>query len=189
VRYPNGRVGASVGNLAYDMFKTNDVTTLSQVMCPECDYAEPEQDDKLGYTLVADNSTTPKSTSKWISELDIEIHEECPNCSSALIQPIFYDDPAQILVLEYPNNNIKTSHKISFETDGKVTVLYLRGIVYFGDFHFTSRIISSTGDIWFNDGISTGRSCEEDGHLSHISDTRLKTCRGKDLVLAVYAQK
>jgi hypothetical protein len=70
-----------------------------------------------------------------------------------------------------------------------VTVLYLRGIVYFGDFHFTSRIISSTGDIWFNDGISTGRSCEEDDHLSHTSDSRLKTCRGKDLVLAVYAQK
>ena len=71
--------------------------------------------------------------------------------------------------------------------DEKSTVLYLRGIVYHGAYHFTSRIISCDGDIWFNDGISTGKSSENDGHLNHTADSRLRTCRGKDLVSAVYA--
>jgi hypothetical protein len=169
------------------MLKSNRVVTMSQAMCSECDYAETEVDDNLGYTLTAGHST-PKSTLTWISELNLETHQECPNCLSAMIRPVFYDQPPELLVFEYPEYNIKTNHKLRYVIDGKSTVLYLRGIVYHGAFHFTSRIISSEGDIWFNDGRTTGKTSEEDGHLSHTSDSRLRTCRERDLVLAIYAQ-
>jgi hypothetical protein len=185
-KYPLGKTGASVGYLAVDMLKSNRVVTLSQIMCSECDYAEPELADQLGYTLCT--NTSFKSTLDWVSKTEISINTECPNCSSALTNPIFYKEVPQILICEYPLQNIKTSHKITFVTGEKETVLHLRGIVYHGGFHFTSRIISADGDIWFNDGMTTARTSEDDGHLKHTSDSRLKTCRGNNLVLAVYAQ-
>ena len=92
------------------------------------------------------------------------------------------------MVFEYPNTKIKTSHKIRFKTDNAITVLHLRGIVYHGENHFTSRIISPNGNIWFHDGISTGSTCEIDGHLKTTTDRALYNCKGNKLVMAIYAQ-
>ena len=66
-------------------------------------------------------------------------------------------------------------------------MLYLKGIIYYGENHFTSRIISKDGKIWFNDGITTRGKSIEEGHLSTITDKNLRKFKGKDLVLAVYA--
>lgn len=42
--------------------------------------------------------------------------------------------------------------------------------------------------MWFHDGMTTGTGCENDGHLRIISDKKLYNCKGRQLVLAVYAQ-
>ena len=89
--------------------------------------------------------------------------------------------------MEYPHTNIKSSYKIKFKVNDEYKVLSLRGIIYHGENHFSSRIISSDGTIWYNDGIETGKNSIEDGHLSTISYEDLKFCKGKNLVLVVYA--
>ena len=58
--------------------------------------------------------------------------------------------------------------------------------MYHGSNHFCSGIISASGTIWYNDGITTGKNCIQDGHLSTISYKELKVCDGKELVLAIY---
>lgn len=73
--------------------------------------------------------------------------------------------------------------------DGKSTQLYLRGIVYHRENHFTSRVISSIGNMWYHDGMVTQQTCIDDRELKLTSDDALRTCQDKDLVLAVYAQK
>ncbi|KAI0083191.1 hypothetical protein BDY19DRAFT_872184, partial [Irpex rosettiformis] len=47
----------------------------------------------------------------------------------------------------------------------------LAGIIYFGDFHFTCRVIDNNGGIWYNDGIQTG---SESRFESHIDNTHLQ---------------
>ena len=64
-------------------------------------------------------------------------------------------------------------------------VLQLKGMVYHGDFHFTSCIVSSDGAVWFNDAMTTRRQCEEDGDLETMSSRKLMKCRGRKLVLAI----
>ena len=61
-------------------------------------------------------------------------------------------------------------------------VLQLKGMVYHGDFHFTSCIVSSDGVVWFNDGITTERQCKKDGDLETMSSRKVMKCRGKKLV-------
>ncbi|KAF8218438.1 hypothetical protein L208DRAFT_1351415, partial [Tricholoma matsutake] len=35
---------------------------------------------------------------------------------------------------------------------------YLRGVIYFAANHFTARLITRSGMVWYHDGIFTGRS-------------------------------
>ena len=186
--FPMGENSSSVGELAFKMLSSDKVISESQLLCSSCDYAEHEVDHDLGHVLIAKNST-PLSTLKWVAELEKSTKKKCPDCSSKLVKQLYYTEIPKLMIFEYPEMNIKTSHKIKFKTDNqKNIVLHLRGIVYHGENHFTSRIISQDGDMWFHDGMTTGTGCENDGHLRITSDKKLYNCKGRQLVLAVYAQ-
>ncbi|KAF8347130.1 hypothetical protein F5887DRAFT_834749, partial [Amanita rubescens] len=60
----------------------------------------------------------------------------------------------------------------------------LRGIIYFGDYHFTSRIVYENGMTWFHDGMVTAESMIYDGMIDQLSD--LWFCRGKKASIAFY---
>lgn len=47
-------------------------------------------------------------------------------------------------------------------------------------------VLSHQMDVWFNDGMTTGRRCEKDGVLETMSSRKLMKWRGKKLVLAIY---
>ncbi|KAJ6512378.1 hypothetical protein DFH09DRAFT_941468 [Mycena vulgaris] len=66
-------------------------------------------------------------------------------------------------------------------------ILFLRGIIYYGGVHFTSRIMGLDGRIWYHDGIETGRAHIDEHYLdSHAADF-LDFCRGGFPVTLVYA--
>jgi hypothetical protein len=136
--------------------------------------------------IFADSSVTD-STEKWIETLSQKTRRACPNCRHFLQQHLFFKSAPSVLVLEYPFRNIITSHSLEFDTGNGKKTLNLRGIVYHGQHHFTSRIVSSNKQLWYHDGITTGNMCINDGLLAGISDDGLRQCRERDLVLAVYA--
>jgi len=43
---------------------------------------------------------------------------------------------------------------MKFEQEGKTVVLDVRGLIYYGDFHFTSHIIGTDGIVWYHDGMT-----------------------------------
>ncbi|KZT23153.1 hypothetical protein NEOLEDRAFT_1020936, partial [Neolentinus lepideus HHB14362 ss-1] len=65
---------------------------------------------------------------------------------------------------------------------------YLRGIIYHGDYHFTCRYVDKIGDIWFNDGMETGRACFKEGNIQNTPLQDLMSCRGKSIATVIYAQ-
>jgi hypothetical protein len=68
------------------------------------------------------------------------------------------------------------------------TTLYLRGIVYHGQNHVTSRVINVGGEIWYHDGMVTKDIFVRDGDLKDMRDTDLRKYHGRDIVFSVYAQ-
>ena len=64
----------------------------------------------------------------------------------------------------------------------------LRGLIYYGDFHFTCCIISDDGAIWFHDRMLIGSTTVLDGKLDDVTSEWLHNCRGKKLEIAVYAK-
>jgi hypothetical protein len=74
------------------------------------------------------------------------------------------------------------------EQGGETVALDIRGLIYHGDFHFTSCIIGTDGMVWYHDGIATRNSCENDGDFNKFSSKNMLKCRGKKLILVVYAR-
>ena len=188
-KFPLGQVGTSVNDLAIEIFRTVEPVASSQLVCSQCNHEGMQLDDLLGYVLHASRSSNIHSTSNWLTVLNRRTQANCPECLSGMTQPIQYNSLPKILIFEYPDCNIRTSHMVQCTTGGQTVTLYLRGIVYHGEHHFTSRIITQEGNIWYHDGIGTGKICQNDGTLNATSDAQLKQCRNRSLVLAIYAQQ
>jgi DNA-directed RNA polymerase subunit M/transcription elongation factor TFIIS len=187
-RFPMGQIGASVGDLASTMLESDRTISESQRVCSECEYTEDKANHHLTHVVSYSNGNKPVSTSGWISDLQTSTKRTCPDCLSVMIKKINYMELPKLLVFEYPNSNINTSHEIRVEVNNQTAVLHLRGIVYHGENHFTSRVISPEGKIWYHDGITTGSTCDSDIDLKNTTDANLETCQRKKLVFPVYAQ-
>ena len=98
---------------------------------------------------------------------------------------------ALLLVQDISHNisrNIKVSKTLKFEQGSETVILDVRGLIYHGDFHFTSHIIGTVGIVWYHDGITTGSSCENEEDFDKFSSRNLLKCKGKILILVVYAR-
>ncbi|KAF8227990.1 hypothetical protein L208DRAFT_1293915, partial [Tricholoma matsutake] len=188
--FPMGQTGISVGDLALKMLQSDNQVAESYLTCLQCNKTtEPKWDKKFGYKLDAD-SNTPPSTMKWLTKLESKTRKKCPDCSSKMVKKVSYTEIPSLLVLDYPDFDITTSHKIKLRSDsGESNILYLRGVVYHGQYHFTCRVITCEGNVWYHDGITTGIHCINDGHLKSLSNANLKSCHEKKLVLAIYSER
>lgn len=186
--FPTGQTGTSVGDLAFKMLELDIQIASSQYVCMKCGIASASKwDRRFGHKLDAD-SGTPYSIVKWIAELETKTRKKCSDCSCNMVKQVSYKEIPKLLVFEYPKLDITTDHQIKLQSDnGESHMLYLRGIVYHGQDHFVSRIITPEGNMWFHDGITTGKHCINDGHLDVTNSKTLRSCQGKILVLAVYA--
>ena len=121
------------------------------------------------------------------------------DCGSPLATSRIYDQPPSLLVFSLNTTRVSISKTIrSKGSNGKFTVLPLRGIIYSGGFHFTSCIITPGKEVWYHDGMVTRRKCMKKGHLTDFTEDSLKTCIEKDssgesverqAVVVVYSKK
>ena len=67
-----------------------------------------------------------------------------------------------------------------------LTEYHLKGIVYYGAFHFTSQIVTSDSLVWFHDG-QLGANCQYENHLNDFDELELRSCGTQKISLVVYA--
>ena len=100
---------------------------------------------------------------------------------------MYYSSAPEIVVCKYPDFDIYTSYSILLKVDNNINKeLYLRDIIYYKDNYFILRIITRDKDIWYYDGITTGKSCIYEGKLNQTC--HLNEYDSKNLVLAIYAE-
>ena len=61
----------------------------------------------------------------------------------------------------------------------------LAGVVYYGQHHFTAQIILSNGQLWFYNGIDTGRNLIYNGSVNS-NPPSISHCGGKQAIAAIY---
>ena len=84
--------------------------------------------------------------------------------------------------------NIKICKTLKFVQDGKSIVLKVRGLIYHGDFHFTSCMIGTDEIVWYHDGMTTGSTCENEGDFDKFSNKKMMKNKGNVLTMVVYAR-
>jgi hypothetical protein len=122
------------------------------------------------------------------NELDlfvISLASKCTVCNDFLLRKFTFVNAPQLLAFATSASTTTLDHNLVVTIEGNTELkpYQLRGVIYYGSDHFTSRIISLTGQVWFHDGIITGRSTEYEGMLE---DVVLNVCRSKKPCILIY---
>jgi len=113
----------------------------------------------------------------------------CGNCNAPLETTIHFSETHKIYAVDVTDRNVTLSRTVKIQGSARATTLHLKGLVYHGGYHFTCRIIDESGNIWFHDGITTGRISINEGKFGTVSQPNLKECRNKQLCLVIYGHK
>jgi ATP-dependent exoDNAse (exonuclease V), alpha subunit - helicase superfamily I member len=185
--FPTGHVGTCVGDLITKLFSLNRSIAFFKAICSTCGYEKPSINKWFGCMHYVP-STYTDSTSSWLNQ-SINC-KTCPRCTGSLSKYIFYTEEPDILIFAFDNfSKLQVSHKIQLVVNEKHITLDLSGLIYFGQFHYTSCITSRNGNIWYHDGITTKNKCVLQGQLKNISNGELNFNKEKELSFIIYTKQ
>lgn len=117
------------------------------------------------------------------------VRDRCTACEGEMNKITRFRLPPWMLAFSFNYESLRISKQVKLD-DGLSNMTYtLKGVVYFGEFHFTARMVLENGSVWYHDGMETGKGCEYEGHQEDMSDSDLIMCRGKRATLAVYSRE
>ena len=90
-----------------------------------------------------------------------------------------------LIVFEFSNQAIHINLFINIQLENGQHRMRLAGVVYYGQHYFTAQIILSNGQVWFYDGIDTGRNLIYSGSVNS-NPPSISHCRGKQAIAAIY---
>ncbi|KAJ7019584.1 hypothetical protein C8F04DRAFT_975479, partial [Mycena alexandri] len=200
--FPYGTAGTSIDKLITTMFHVDRTHAVGHRICRKCEYADGREEQLFNAYICAIPSHSQIAqhpngiaVSKWLVDHLKRATSRCPRCSligisSRLTVDYKVISVPSLLILALDCPGLEYSPTLTFDVEGLLSVLKLRGVIYGGDHHFTSRYITPVErfNAWFHDGISTGRSCILEGDMNNLPNGHLKSARGKNTINLMYAQ-
>ena len=135
--------------------------------------------------MVSVGASVHTSVGQWMEDFSEETQHKCATCQKYMHVKFSFCYPLPLIAFDFTGQKPKIDSKITININGTDVQYKLRGIVYFGDNHFTSHIISESGMTWFHDGIATGASVIYEGNIDKITLSNI--CRGKHASSAIYS--
>jgi len=185
--FPYGHRGTSVVDLADKVFSNSDVNASTHLECVNCQFFEEPEADSLA-SIIFGYSHEITSTREQLRKVFVrQSRISCPECLSPLQKVTYYRQVPRILLLSAGGSLISVNKSIKIRTPSQSHQFQLKGIVYYGGFHFTSRIIDQNNAVWYHDG-QLGPNCQHENKLSDFSETDLNSCHGRQVSLIIYCQ-
>ena len=185
-KFPWGGFTATYDILDY-ILKTNETTVNSIITCS---HNTSYYGDGSQSCLMPAGREAKSSVRSWMSNWKEHSNHFCELCNDhrQIVMKICKVMP--MVALDFTGQRKVPKIDVEFEIYiNNVRVVYiLRGVIYFGDDHFTCRIVNEDGLVWYHDGIATQNSVIYEGKLG---DTKLdlKKCRDKIASGAIYSKK
>ena len=115
----------------------------------------------------------------------------CPHCfersqSHTMQIDIPFQLPPHVMFIGVIETNlyILVDHNLIISHKGSRWEYKLKGAIYFGNNHFTCRLIDNNGMIWFHDGITTGNTCQKVMRLTDVPTSQWWSTCGSDKTLS-----
>ena len=118
-----------------------------------------------GSCLVSSAFSNSHSIQHLMSNFGHETSHTCPFCGTAVKQVFRLMRRIPLLIIDLSNKSLHIDHRIEIDIINIKQSYSLRGILYYGGNHFTSRFISYDEIVWFHDGMTTNRKMEKEGKL------------------------
>jgi len=185
--FPYGYQGTSVVELVTKMFHNEQTNASSQLQCTDCDFCDDLIEDTLSPVIHGTANISATVREQIQATMVTASRQVCPDCLCHLRNVTSYNHLPKLLIFAVGGYNIEMSKYIKITTNDMSRKFYLKGIVYYGGFHFVSRIIRKDDTVWFHDG-QMGRECIYDKKLEDLSNSDLKTCGQRTASLVIYAQ-
>ena len=181
--FPYNHVGTDIFDVADFLLQTDATIASFYMKCVFCNYQITTQENKTSFVFYHLNTFTGTTAEYFHHHLLRKSKQTCDQCSNNMHKFIRFHVKPTIIAFTMVGDKMTVSDKIQL----KDITYDLKGIVYLGGFHFTSRIITSDNNVWFHDGIETGRSCHKVGKLNDFNGSSLLDCAGRKARLIIYA--
>jgi len=145
--------------------------------------------NRVGRLMHVSHSATGSISQILENHMRYQSQQVCSNCNSPLSTKIKFSETHKIYAVDVTDRNVTLNRTVKIQGLVWATTLHLKGLVYHGGYHFTCQIIDESGNIWFHDGITTGRTLTKEGKFGSVSQPNLKVCRNKQLCLVIYGHK
>ena len=117
--------------------------------------------------------------------LNEETYHTCHRCGDAVDVEYNFLVLPSVIAFDFSGHRLDINHSIKITYDSVRHKYRLAGIIYYGHGHFTTQVVLLNGQLWFHDGITTGRNMIYQGKLTH-NPPDLLTHEGKAAVVALY---
>ena len=158
VLFPSGHTGCSVSALATQMFYPEYKVPQLYLQCSHCNYTIMINSNRVGRLMDVSHSATGSISQILENHMHHQSQQVCNNCNSPLSTKINFSETHKIYAVDVTDRNVTLSRTVKIQGLVQATTLYLKGLVYHGGYHFTCQIIDESGNIWFHDGMITGRT-------------------------------
>ncbi|KAA1480111.1 hypothetical protein DENSPDRAFT_789969 [Dentipellis sp. KUC8613] len=183
----NGKQGTDLIQFVQTLLNSPSHTFKRQRYCKNCSYTHHIDDLKVPFIALSQSKQQEVIGTALKHRLDHVIDKQCPNCRKPLSKKTIpnKDTPPPFIAIKLSDSGPppKLSLTMSIGTKEDKFSYKLRGICYFGQAHFTSRIISKKGDVWYHDGITTKEKCIHEGQLKDIKDIYVANDRHASILI------
>ena len=93
-----------------------------------------------------------------MDDFSVETASRCSTCNTYLSRVTTFIQTPPLLAFDLGNDAPFLDPVLWISCQNTRARYSLRGIIYFENNHFTERVITNTGMVWFHDGMFTGRS-------------------------------
>src|SRR5882757_7066118 len=167
--FPYGSRGTSVVDLAVKVFHNTNINASTQLECVNCQFTDEPVEDELSFVIFNASEGITSTRDQLRQTLVCESDASCPECLMPLKQVTSYYNVPNILLFSVGGQKISVSKHIKIRTVSGSKMYQLKGLVYHGAFHFTSRMVTSDGSVWFHDG-QLGANCWYEKILNEFTE-------------------
>jgi hypothetical protein len=146
---------ASVHSVTERLLKTCEPITTSNLYCPNSHVINRNPSPTSNCKIIIFGGP---SLQVCVDNFTIETASKCSTCNTYLSRVTTFVQTPPVLAFDL-GNNAPFLNPVLWISCRETRIRYsLRGIIYFENDHFTERVITRTGMVWFHDGMLTGRS-------------------------------
>ncbi len=117
----------------------------------------------------------------------LRIPTPCSECQRYLVISKTFHIMPTILILHLGMQQMIISQTIVIQLDSGTHTYKLKGMMYYGSYHFTSQFVDKNNGVWYHDGASPAHQiCEYQGPLQNMNNNAILHVRNRQLLTAIY---